>query len=172
MPQFFLQQCGAASDGKLTAVATCNTQAIVAAAREPNVVAFYNDQGEQLGDSVTFTSSVSKLAWQPHGLVLAVGCEDGSLHGVGSCPEARNASARCARMPCRASISVLLAASIRAAGAVVALRLPDLARSEEKCNHKGAVTMLSWSPDGTRLVTGDAVSRDPDAAACRTAQWL
>jgi len=97
MPQFFLQQCGAASDGKLTAVATCNTQAIVAAAREPNAVAFYNDQGEQVGERVTFSSSVSKLAWQPHGLVLAVGCEDGSLHGGGQSPRSPECSARCRR---------------------------------------------------------------------------
>jgi hypothetical protein len=107
MPQFFLQQCGAASDGKLTAVATCNTQAIVAAAREPNVVAFYNDQGEQLGERVTFTSSVSKLAWQPHGLVLAVGCEDGPLHRVGARKSRMHALAAAAGVLCPGSIFVM-----------------------------------------------------------------
>ena len=44
MPLFYSQPCGTAADGKINAIAGCKTQPLVAVAREPKAVVFYNDQ--------------------------------------------------------------------------------------------------------------------------------
>lgn len=52
------------------------------------------------------------------------------------------------------------------AGSIVCFRAPDFARVEDKTTHTALITLVAWSPDGSRLVTADGVSGGVGWHAC------
>jgi WD40 repeat protein len=55
-------------------------------------------------------------------------------------------------------------------GSVELFTLPaggHIVGDQERSSHKASITMLKWSPDGSRLLSGDAVSLNSKAQAAR-----
>lgn len=72
--------------------------------------------------------------------------------------EAVRAASRCSAAPtCLAfnPVSPVLAVGL-SSGSLLLIRAGDGVSSEERGGHASAISVLRWSPDGSRLVTGDA----------------
>ena len=121
--ELFVSRC---DDGGATAAISCiactagsGGQQVIAVARLA-ALHFLSDHGEPLCAALSLNSPICQLAWQPGGLVLAIGCEDGVVFFYDF------------------SALALHADDTRVNG--------------------GSITVLSWSADGSRFVSGDAVS--------------
>lgn len=155
MPSFFSAQCQTGTSGAASVVAACDVQPIVAVAKAGGFVEFFQDQGELVCEPQKFAADAVTLEWSPTAAVLAIGLSNGAT----------------------ASVSFRSGASTTAAKPLKQLTGPgsdtEPSRHEDKPGqpHMGRVAMVRWSPDGSRVVTGDtagtvAVWR-PDAASGR-----